>query len=236
MFHGKNRYDGGMENPPGRRERKREQTRRSIAGAAMRLFLERGFDAVTIAEVAEAADVSVNTVFNHFPTKEDLFFAAHETGESAMARMAADRRPGEPVVAFLRRHLEEGSRRFLEDAAGRGDHEYRLGIRRVLQGSPALQVRAAHVARGSARGAEEALAASLARDAGEGPDDPKARLIAGLVLALYSAVFAEAERRQRAGASPRTIRASLNSAASAALEVLERGVGDYGAAAPGKSL
>ena len=58
----------------GRRERKKQQTRQAISDVATALFLERGFDAVTVAEVARAADVAVQTVFNHFPTKEDLFF------------------------------------------------------------------------------------------------------------------------------------------------------------------
>ncbi|MFK4087795.1 TetR/AcrR family transcriptional regulator [Kribbella sp. NPDC020789] len=58
----------------GRRERKKQQTKAAISEVATRLFLERGFDAVTVAEVARAADVAVQTVFNHFPTKEDLFF------------------------------------------------------------------------------------------------------------------------------------------------------------------
>jgi AcrR family transcriptional regulator len=58
----------------GRRERKKQQTRHAISDVATALFLERGFDAVTVAEVARAADVAVQTVFNHFPTKEDLFF------------------------------------------------------------------------------------------------------------------------------------------------------------------
>ncbi len=57
----------------GLRERKKRQTRQHISDVATGLFLERGFDAVTIAEVAEAADVSVNTVYNYFPAKEDLF-------------------------------------------------------------------------------------------------------------------------------------------------------------------
>ena len=56
----------------GLRERKKRQTRDAIAAAALALFLERGFDAVTVADVARAADVSEKTVFNHFPTKEDL--------------------------------------------------------------------------------------------------------------------------------------------------------------------
>jgi AcrR family transcriptional regulator len=58
----------------GRRERKKQQTRQLISDVATGLFMERGFDHVTVAEVAKAADVAVQTVFNHFPTKEDLLF------------------------------------------------------------------------------------------------------------------------------------------------------------------
>jgi AcrR family transcriptional regulator len=170
-------------------------------------------------------------VYNHFPTKEDLFFGSHETAEAALARLSGDRQPGEPVIAFLRRRLREGIERHADEAAGRGDREYWTGVRRVLQGSPALQVRAAHMARGSARGAEDALAEALARDSGKGPGDPRPRLVANLALALYSAVFVEAERRRRAGESPKAIRAFLTTAAESALDLLEHGIGDYGAGA-----
>jgi AcrR family transcriptional regulator len=217
-----------MAEQPGRRERKREETRRSIAAAAMKLFIERGFDEVTVAEVAEAADVSINTVFNHFPTKEDLFFGAHETAEAAMFRWGADREPGEPVIAFLRRRLKEGIERFADEARERGDREYGMGARRVLQGSPALLIRAAHAARGSARSAEDALTAALARDAAKGPDDPTPRLVANLVLALHSALFIEAERRRRAGESRKAIHVFLTSQVETALALLEHGIGDYG--------
>jgi AcrR family transcriptional regulator len=213
-----------MSEQPGRRERKREQTRRSIAEAAMRLFVERGFDEVTVAQVAEAADVSVNTVFNHFPTKEDLFFGSEETMESEFDRLASDRRPGEPVIAFLRRHLLEKIEQFHDTSHARGDHGHRAEVRRVFQGSPALQVRAVH----RHRGAEDALAASLAKDAGKGPNDPTPRLVANQVLALYASLFVEAERRRRAGECAKTIHAFLTSAAEAALDLLEHGVGDYG--------
>ncbi len=195
----------------------------------MLLFVERGFDEVTVAEVAESADVSVNTVFNHFPTKEDLFFGSHETAGSRLDRLAGDRKPGEPVIAFLRRHLFESIEQFRDTPRGRADHEYWGAIRQVLQGSPALQVRAAHSQRGSALSAENALAASLARDSGSGPDDPTPRLVASQVLALYASLFLEAERRRRAGESLETIHAFLVSAAEAALHLLEHGVGDYGA-------
>jgi AcrR family transcriptional regulator len=217
-----------MSEQTGRRERKRERTRRSIAEAAMRLFVERGFDAVTIAQVAEVADVSVNTVFNHFPTKEDLFFGSEETMETALDRLANDRRPGEPVVDFLRRHLSEEIGRFRASSRDRDDHGARADIRRVFQGSPALQVRAVHRQRGAARGAEDSLAAALAKDAGKRPGDPIPRLVASQVLALYTSLFLEAERRRRAGASAKAIHAFLTSAADSALELLEHGIGVYG--------
>jgi AcrR family transcriptional regulator len=217
-----------MSEQTGRRERKREQTRRAIAEAAMRLFVERGFDEVTVAQVAEAADVSVNTVFNHFPTKEDLFFGSEETMESAFDRLASDRQPGEPVIAFLRRHLLEKIEQFRDMSQGRGDHGHRAAVRRVFQGSPALQVRAVHRQRGSARSAEDALAASLAKDAGKGPNDPTPRLVASQVLALYASLFLEAERRRRAGERAEKTHAFLRSAAEAALDLLEHGIGDYG--------
>jgi AcrR family transcriptional regulator len=217
-----------MAEQPGRRERKREETRRSIAAAAMKLFIERGFDNVTVAEVAEAADVSINTVFNHFPTKEDLFFGAHETAEAAMARGGTDRKPGEPVIAFLRRWLHADIERFEDEARARGDHEYWMGVRQVLQGSPALQIRAAHAARSSARTAENSLTVSLAQDAAKGPNDLTPRLVANLALALHSSLFIEAERRRRAGESRKAIRAFLTSQAEAALALLEHGIGNYG--------
>jgi AcrR family transcriptional regulator len=85
----------------GRRERKKREMRQAIAAAAMRLFTERGYDHVAIAEIAEAADVSVNTIFNYFPTKEDLFFGQHEPMEAGLAQLIRTREPGESVVGFL---------------------------------------------------------------------------------------------------------------------------------------
>lgn len=67
-----------METGVGRRERKKLRTRQVISDLATELFIERGFDHVTVAEVAKAADVAVQTVFNHFPAKEDLFFDAQD--------------------------------------------------------------------------------------------------------------------------------------------------------------
>src|SRR3982750_2162077 len=86
----------------GLRERKKRVAREAIAGTARRLFAERGFDAVTVAEVAAAADVSEKTVFNHFATKEDLAFAGREEGIAQFVGAIADRAPGSSVLDVFR--------------------------------------------------------------------------------------------------------------------------------------
>src|SRR5215203_5038405 len=90
------------ERSPGLRERKKRAAREAIAAAARRLFAERGFDAVTVAEVAAAADVSEKTVFNHFATKEDLAFAGREEGLQQFVAAIAERPPGSSVLDIFR--------------------------------------------------------------------------------------------------------------------------------------
>src|SRR5437899_7716324 len=87
----------------GLREWKKARTRREIADSAMQLFAQRGFDGVTVAEVAAAAGVSEKTVFNYFPTKEDLFFDEVPAREAALVEAIRAREPGESIVAALRR-------------------------------------------------------------------------------------------------------------------------------------
>ena len=76
----------GVESSVSRRERKKLATRQAIAEAAMRLFLDRGYDAVTVAEIAEAADVAVSTVFKHFDSKEAIAFAGDPAVEAHLVR------------------------------------------------------------------------------------------------------------------------------------------------------
>src|SRR5919206_677194 len=92
-------------NAPGLRERKKQRTRELIAGTARRLFAERGFEAVTVADVARAADVSEATVFNYFPTKEDLFYSGLEAFEEELLTAVRDRAAGESVLAAFGRFL-----------------------------------------------------------------------------------------------------------------------------------
>src|SRR5689334_7162740 len=87
----------------GLREAKKLRTRQEIAGEAMRLFVTRGFDHVTVADVAEAAGVSEKTVFNYFPTKEDLFFDEVPERQAELVAAVRDRKPGESILAGVRR-------------------------------------------------------------------------------------------------------------------------------------
>src|SRR6266849_10183633 len=93
----------------GLRERKKQQTRELIADTARRLFADRGFDAVTVAQVARAADVSEVTVFNYFPTKEDLFYGGMQFFEEELLEAARSRRPGESALKAIRRRLLDSS-------------------------------------------------------------------------------------------------------------------------------
>src|SRR5580693_5325322 len=91
----------------GLRERKKLRTRRLIAETASRLFVERGFDAVAVAEVARAAEVAEATVFNYFPTKEDLVFQGMEAFEAELLDAMRQRAAGEPVLAAFGRFVLE---------------------------------------------------------------------------------------------------------------------------------
>src|SRR4051812_50112750 len=85
----------------GLRERKKRQTRETIAHAAMALFAAHGFDAVTVADVARAADVSEKTVFNYFPAKEDLVLHGGEERRAALIEAVPSRPAGTAIVQPL---------------------------------------------------------------------------------------------------------------------------------------
>src|SRR5262249_22310126 len=154
---------GGVAAGPGLRERKKQQTRQLIYDTAARLFAERGFETVTVAEIARAADVSEVTVFNHFPTKEDLFFAGMQFFEERLLEGVRERAAGESVFTTFERRVVDG-------CAGLGTEERADVIDRaatLIGASPALQVREREIV---ARYTDE-LARLLAEETRAGPDD-----------------------------------------------------------------
>jgi AcrR family transcriptional regulator len=213
------------EHTSGLRERKKRQTRETIADVALGLFIERGFDAVTVAEIAQAAEVSVKTVFNYFPAKEDLFFDRQAEVEDAWSRVVRERAPGESVVAALRRDfLDKLARR--DPSSGLNDDF--VAFMRLVQSSPSLQIREREIGERS----RDALARTLVAETGAAPGDLTPRLVASLVEALYRTLHAESRRRLLAGGRAGAIYPEALAAAVQAFDLLEKGIGSYGMCQP----
>ena len=181
-----------MSTPSDRRSRKRLATRQSISVAATRLFLERGFDPVTVDEIAAAADVGRMTVFNHFPRKEDMFFDRDEEGREILrdALRRRDPRVG-PIEAYrlLAHRLAIEDSPFVRFTAGS------QGFIETIEGSETLKARARAIRDELA----QVVAAALSECVGRDPPDPAAYLAAGLLLATGSVALIQAHRtfRQR---------------------------------------
>ncbi|MFT4235686.1 MAG: helix-turn-helix domain-containing protein [Microbacterium sp.] len=111
-----------MTDGPGRRERKKAATRHAISEAAMELFAERGFDAVSVREVAEHADVSPTTVFAHFPQKEALVFDEDDERRDAMIAAVRERVSGTSVSTALLGFFKDG----MDDEADYADQMQRF--------------------------------------------------------------------------------------------------------------
>ncbi|MBP8533241.1 TetR/AcrR family transcriptional regulator [Streptomyces sp. MK37H] len=164
------------ETTTGRRERKKAQTRQALADAAVRLFTERGFDNVGVREVAEAADVSLSTLFKHFPGKEALVFDLDADVESALVASIRDRAPGQPVLHALRDHMVR-----TRTAVRTDDPTFVL-----VESTPALR----DYARRMWSRHEKTLAATLAEATGLTPEDPAVAGLARFALEAPSIVRA----------------------------------------------
>ncbi|MFF8280222.1 TetR/AcrR family transcriptional regulator [Streptomyces lateritius] len=198
----------------GLRERKKRQTRALISETAIALFLEKGFDAVSVAEIAAAADVSKPTLFRYFPAKEDLAlhrFSDHE--DEAARTVAAARRGGVAPLDALRAHFLEGLTR-RDPVTGLCDHPAVLAFQRLLYGTPALVARLY----GYQRRSEEALAGEL------GGDPLTARLAAGQIVAVTRVLAEENARRMAAGESADVVHREAVAAAERAFRGLREGL------------
>jgi AcrR family transcriptional regulator len=207
---------------PGLRERKKQRTRELIAKTARRLFVERGFDRVTVAEIAREAEVAEKTVFNYFPTKEDLVYWRLESFEAELLEAIRGRMPGESLLgAFGRFVLERRGLLAESDAAAR---EHLTAITRVISDSPALLAREQQIfARYT-----ESLAAVIAEETGAGADDVEPWVAANALMGVHRALVAYTRRRIVAGTPIPRLRREVHSQGRQALASLQRGLGGYG--------
>jgi AcrR family transcriptional regulator len=203
----------------GLRERKKEQTRQLIAGAARELFAERGFDEVTVAEVSRAADVSEATVFNYFPRKEDLVYGRMESFEDELLAAVRDRAPGESALqAFASFVLEP--RGLL--AAKNADEEL-LAITRMIAESRTLLAREEEIFLRYTR----SLASLLAEETGSGPDDVEPWVAANALMGVHRGLIAYVRLQILAGRRNPRLSRDVRAQGERALALLQSGLGRY---------
>jgi AcrR family transcriptional regulator len=195
----------------GLRERKKEQTKQRIAAAALRLFTERGFDAVTVNEIAETAEVAKATLFTYFPSKESL--ALQGVGQDDLAGVVARRPEGQPPLHSLRAHYQS----FAAEQMAATDRDDVIARMRVIFDSPALSGAANTLLYQQRR----ALADVLAEEHGEMAATLMAAQIAASLLTLQESFF----HRLVDGASPREAGRALATDIELAFDLLEHGIG-----------
>ena len=201
------------------RERKKQRTRQLIRDTAVHLFMQRGFDQVTIAEVAREADVSEATVFNHFPTKEDLVYGQMEAFEQELLEAVRDRPPGQSALAAYAGFVLAIRGLITEQ---QGPEQIAAWARLVLE-SPALVSREHEIfAQYTA-----ALATLLAEETGAGPDDLTPWVAANALIGLHRGLLEYVRRQALTGRTNPGLARSIRKQGERAVAQLEHGFGDY---------
>ncbi|MFC6160848.1 TetR/AcrR family transcriptional regulator [Kribbella jiaozuonensis] len=207
-----------MDERLGLRERKKRESRRRIADVASGLFIERGFDNVTIAEVAEAANVARMTVFNYFPRKEDLFLDRQADLVDDLSRAIREREPGESVVGAVRRYLHELLAAQHPLSGARDGTE---GFYQIVDASPALVRRTLEHTRELA----DSLKALLESEVGPGL---QAEVVANLIATAVTIVPRVAVDKLIAGRPGKQVRREQVDVIDQTFDLLEGGIGQYG--------
>jgi AcrR family transcriptional regulator len=204
---------------PGRRELRRQETRASIVDAAAELFAERGFDEVSVMEIAKRAGVVEKTVFNHFPVKEGLVFDADPPMRAALLDAVRRRPAGESVSAAA------GS--FVVSAVGvLGSPEAADGVARmagVIRSSRVLQVREREIL----RELTNSLADLIAEETGARSGQVEPWLAAHAVLGLYASLLELARDRVLDGVEGSELTGELLRQGRRGLALLQFGLAGY---------
>ncbi|MGW2742906.1 TetR/AcrR family transcriptional regulator [Streptomyces sp. NPDC001450] len=203
----------------GLRERKKLQTAMRIYRVAVGLFVERGFDNVSVQEIADAAEVSKMTVFNYFGTKEDLVFLPMEEHFGDVARAVRERQPGESAVDAVRRQfLELVEAR--DPSIGLNPEPLSRQVRQLVMGTPALMERAFLSFQKGTRELADVLAA-------ETGDLMLGTVAAATLSAARNALVEEHHRRIAEGESADQVAADAAERAGKAFDLVEKGLRDY---------
>lgn len=188
----------------GRRERKKAQTRKALSDSAVRLFTERGYDQVSLKDVAEAADVAVSTVFKHFPAgKEALIFDEDADREAALVAAVRERDAGQSILDALRDYL-------IAQGVERTAHPDFAPFVALVESTPALS----DYARRMWRRHEASLAAAIAEETGASADDLATRALAHYAIEALFLVRGDGS----------SVEAQINTV----FDLLRRGWGDLG--------
>jgi len=205
----------------GLRERKKAQTRELIAETARALFAERGFERVSVAEIARVADVSEKTVFNYFPTKEDLVYWRLESFEEELLGTIRERAAGESALDAFARFVRQP-----RGMLGQYDPETRkrlAALTRVIVESPSLLAREQQILAGYTR----SLAELIAAETGAGPAAVEPWVAANAMMGVHRRLIDYTRGRIVAGARHPELAADVLEQAERGLALLGRGLGGY---------
>lgn len=209
----------GVEGEPGLRERKKQRTHTAISEAAIALFLEHGFTQVSVAQVAEAAEVSKRTLFAYFPTKEDLVVHRLADHTTEAARVVRARPADTPPLTALREHFLRGLRE-RDPITGLNDRPEVRALHRMILGTPALVAR---MQRFKADG-ERALAQAL-RETADIPELTAQLAAVQIVAVQWELALDNADRLAHGEPADKRYPAAIRDAKHA-FALLENGLGD----------
>jgi AcrR family transcriptional regulator len=204
----------------GLRESKKRRTRETIAQAAAELFQERGFAAVTVDDVARAADVSRQTVFNYFPTKEQMLFDRDEEISAALLALVRGRPDGATLLSAFRRHTHEFWERFGRILDGGGNTH---GFWEIVEASPGLR----DYAETSFARQAMSVGKELAREWDRPLDDPICHALARALCGVNVAILTCGLSRLAAGEDQTRVVADMIEQADQAYDLVEQGLGGY---------
>ena len=205
----------------GLRERKKQKTRQAIFDTARRLFGERRFEDVTVAEIARAADVSEVTVFNYFPTKEDLFYGGMQFFEEDLLEAVRSRPRGESAIRAFRRRLLQGTEAL-------GSKERVAAITQAgdtVAASPSLVAREREIVERYTH----RLADLLAADTRSEPGDVEPMAAAAAMMGAHRAMVDYVRRRVSAGRKGPALVEDARAQIRRGFARLERGLDGYAA-------